>query len=54
VGMIPQVTAGAGAEYRVPMAAAQIGGVLISAVFTLFVIPTVYVMIDRLRIGTGK
>ncbi|MBD3179266.1 MAG: MMPL family transporter, partial [Candidatus Latescibacteria bacterium] len=54
VGMIPQVMAGAGAEYRVPMAAAQIGGVLISAVFTLFVIPTVYLMIDRLRFGRKK
>lgn len=54
VGMIPQVMAGAGAEYRVPMAAAQIGGVLISAIFTLFVIPTVYLMMDRLRFGKKR
>lgn len=50
VGMIPQAMAGAGAEYRVPMAVAQIGGVLISAIFTLFVIPTIYIMMDRLTL----
>ncbi len=50
VGMIPQVMAGAGAEYRVPMAAAQIGGVLISAVFTLFVIPVIYIFMDRFSV----
>ena len=48
VGMIPQAMSGAGAEYRTPMAVVQIGGVLMSAVFTLFVIPVVYTINDRL------
>jgi HAE1 family hydrophobic/amphiphilic exporter-1 len=49
VGMIPQlVSGGSGSEFREPMAMVQIGGVLISAVFTLFVIPVVYTLLDRL------
>ena len=49
VGMIPQlVLGGSGSEFRAPMAMVQIGGVLISAVFTLFVVPVVYTLLDRL------
>jgi HAE1 family hydrophobic/amphiphilic exporter-1 len=48
VGMIPQVMKGAGSEIRAPMAFVQIGGVLISAVFTLFIIPVAYTVIDRI------
>jgi HAE1 family hydrophobic/amphiphilic exporter-1 len=48
VGMIPQAMSGAGAEYRSPMAVVQIGGVLMSSVFTLFVIPVVYTILDRI------
>ena len=48
VGMIPQVMKGAGSEIRAPMAYVQIGGVLVSAVFTLFIIPVAYTIIDRL------
>ncbi|MDD3643581.1 MAG: efflux RND transporter permease subunit, partial [Candidatus Krumholzibacteria bacterium] len=48
VGMIPQALGGAGAEYRAPMAVVQIGGVLMSALFTLFVIPVAYTIMDRL------
>jgi len=48
VGMIPQVMRGAGSEIRAPMAYVQIGGVLVSAVFTLFIIPVAYTLIDRL------
>jgi len=48
VGMIPQVMRGAGSEIRAPMAYVQIGGVLVSAVFTLFAIPVAYTIIDRL------
>ena len=47
VGMIPQVMKGAGSEIRAPMAYVQIGGVLVSAVFTLFIIPVAYTIIDR-------
>ena len=48
VGMIPQAMGGSGVEYRTPMAVVQIGGVLLSAVFTIFVIPVIYSMVDRL------
>ncbi len=47
IGMIPQALGGAGVEYRAPMAVVQIGGVLMSAVFTLFIIPVVYTVVDR-------
>jgi len=52
IGMIPQTLGGgAGSEFRSPMAVVQIGGVLISAVFTLFVIPVVYTLLDRLTLA---
>ena len=48
IGMMPQAMGGAGSEFRTPMAVVQIGGVLISAVFTLFVIPIIYSIFDNL------
>ncbi len=49
VGMVPQALGtGPGSEIRVPMAAVQIGGVVVSTVFTLFVVPVVYTLLDRL------
>ncbi len=47
VGMLPQALGGAGAEFRTAMAVVSIGGVLGSTVFTLFVIPVVYTLMDR-------
>jgi HAE1 family hydrophobic/amphiphilic exporter-1 len=54
VGMIPQAMSGAGAEYRTPMAVVQIGGVLMSAVFTLFVVPAAYTIMDRVTLEGRK
>ncbi len=51
VGMLPQALGGAGSEFRVPMAVVQIGGVLVSACFTLFVVPTVYTIFDRFTLA---
>jgi hydrophobic/amphiphilic exporter-1 (mainly G- bacteria), HAE1 family len=46
--LIPQaVSTGAGANFRVPMAVVTIGGVVLSAVFTLFLIPVIYTKLDR-------
>jgi multidrug efflux pump subunit AcrB len=46
--LIPQaIGTGAGAVFRVPMAVVTIGGVLLSAVFTLFLIPVIYAKLDR-------
>lgn len=58
IGMLPQAMGGAGAEFRTPMAVVQIGGVLVSTVFTLYVVPVVYVLFDRMtfagRRGTER
>lgn len=57
VGMIPQALGGAGSEIRVTMAVVTIGGVLVSAVFTLIIIPTLYEafegFVERLK-GRGE
>lgn len=48
IALIPQaVGSGAGSFYRVPMAVVTIGGVLVAAVFTLLLIPVIYVKFDR-------
>jgi multidrug efflux pump subunit AcrB len=53
-GAIPPALAiGPGAESRIPMALAVIGGVLISTFLTLFVVPSVYSLLDRFD-GTQK
>jgi hydrophobic/amphiphilic exporter-1 (mainly G- bacteria), HAE1 family len=52
--LIPQaVSTGAGANFRVPMAVVTIGGVLLSAVFTLFLIPVIYTKLDRFSVATS-
>jgi HAE1 family hydrophobic/amphiphilic exporter-1 len=55
VGMIPQIFGGAeGSELRTPMAYVQIGGVVVSALLTLFVIPIAYTYLDRLTVRGRK
>ena len=44
---------GPGAELRVPMAMAIIGGVLVSTVLTLFVVPCVYELLTRFERNPG-
>jgi len=49
IGIIPQlVFGGAGVELRAPLAVVQIGGIITSTFFTLFIIPIVYTIMDRL------
>jgi HAE1 family hydrophobic/amphiphilic exporter-1 len=49
-GMIPVALArGDGAETRVPMAVAIIGGLLTSTVLTLGIVPVVYSLLDDAR-----
>jgi HAE1 family hydrophobic/amphiphilic exporter-1 len=49
-GMVPVALArGDGAETRVPMAVAIIGGLVTSTVLTLVVVPVVYSVLDQLR-----
>ena len=50
ISVAPQTIAGAGAEYRRALAVVTMGGVLISAVFTLFLIPAIYTAFDRFAI----
>ena len=48
-GILPiAIGLGAGAEARRPMGVAAVGGMLTSTVLTLFVIPVVYVLFDKL------
>src|SRR5206468_579388 len=54
-GAVPAALAiGPGAESRVPMAVAIIGGVLVSTVLTLYVVPSVYLLLARLKPGVEK
>ncbi|MES2639454.1 MAG: efflux RND transporter permease subunit [Myxococcota bacterium] len=48
LGMLPTAMSdAAGSEFRAPMAIAVIGGVTVSTVLTLVVVPVVYTMLDR-------
>jgi HAE1 family hydrophobic/amphiphilic exporter-1 len=48
IALIPQaVGSGPGSSFRIAMAIVTIGGVLVAAVFTLFLIPVIYVKLDR-------
>jgi len=48
--MLPQTVGGAGAEFRQSMAVVTIGGVFISMVFTLFLLPVLYTYLDRITL----
>jgi hydrophobic/amphiphilic exporter-1 (mainly G- bacteria), HAE1 family len=49
-GMIPvAVGGGEGADFRAPLGRAVIGGTITSTILTLFVIPTVYEILDDWR-----
>ena len=51
LGLIPMALGwGEGAEIRAPMAIAVMGGLLFSALLTLFFIPAVYELVDRRRL----
>lgn len=55
LGMIPMaVISGEGAELRAPIAIAVIGGLSASTLFTLISIPSVYLLLDKLRPGGGE
>jgi multidrug efflux pump len=48
LGILPIALAlGAGAESRVPMGIAVIGGMLVGSFFTLFVIPAMFMLLAR-------
>jgi HAE1 family hydrophobic/amphiphilic exporter-1 len=48
IALIPQaVGSGPGAAFRTAMAIVTIAGVLVAAVLTLFLIPVIYVKLDR-------
>jgi HAE1 family hydrophobic/amphiphilic exporter-1 len=50
ISVFPQAMSGAGAEFRRALAVVTMGGVLISAIFTLFLIPVIYTVFDRIAI----
>lgn len=54
LGMLPTALGrGTGSEFRAPMAIAVIGGVITSTLLTLWVVPVVFVWVERLR-GKGE
>lgn len=51
LGMLPTaISTGSGSEFRAPMAIAVIGGVIVSTLLTLIVVPVVYTWLDRLTL----
>ncbi|MDP8255741.1 MAG: efflux RND transporter permease subunit [Candidatus Alcyoniella australis] len=50
ISIAPQAMAGSGSEFRAAIAVVTMGGVLVSAVFTLFLLPVLYTIFDRLTI----
>ncbi|MBD3236545.1 MAG: hypothetical protein GF330_07565, partial [Candidatus Eisenbacteria bacterium] len=49
IAMVPQaLSVGSGAEFRIAMAVVTMGGVLVSAVFTLLLIPSLYAAFESL------
>ena len=55
LGLLPMaVGMGDGAELRTPMAIAVISGLVVSTLLTLFVIPTIYTQVSRLRTALGR
>ena len=49
VGILPLALGqGAGGESRAPLGTAVVGGMLFATLFTLFVVPAAYVLIDRI------
>jgi HAE1 family hydrophobic/amphiphilic exporter-1 len=48
LGLLPMaIGLGEGSELRAPMAITVIGGLLVSTVLTLLIIPAVYAVVDR-------
>ena len=55
LGMLPTALGrGMGSEFRSPMAVAVIGGVLTSTLLTLWVVPVVFLWVERLRHRGGR
>jgi multidrug efflux pump subunit AcrB len=55
VGLAPMaVGLGEGSEANLPLARAVIGGLTVSTVFTLFLVPCLYTMLDRFARRTGE
>ncbi len=50
LSVLPQTLSGAGAEFRRALAVVTMGGVLVSAIFTLFLIPAIYTAFDRFAV----
>jgi HAE1 family hydrophobic/amphiphilic exporter-1 len=54
LGLLPMALGmGDGAELRTPMAIAVISGLVISTLLTLFIIPSIYTQVNRLRRALG-
>jgi Cu/Ag efflux pump CusA len=50
----PALGLGPGAEIRTPMAIAVIGGLIVSTVLSLLVVPAFYLVADRVKQGVAR
>jgi HAE1 family hydrophobic/amphiphilic exporter-1 len=53
-GIAPQVTGGSGSEFMIPMAGTTMGGIAVSTLFTLFVIPALFVIVEKINQLSGR
>lgn len=50
ISILPQAMGGSGSEFRKAMAVVTMGGVLVSTVFTLYLLPPLYMIFDRITV----
>ncbi len=53
-GIAPQIFGGSGTEYLVPIAAATMGGVAVSTIFTFYAVPALFVVMETITGSSGK
>jgi multidrug efflux pump len=55
IALVPQALGrGPGSFYRVPMAVVTMGGIAASSIFTLFLIPVLYLKVERVGTAVRK
>lgn len=53
-GIAPQVSGGSGAEFMIPLAATTMGGIAVSTLFTLFAIPALFIIMEKMNQAFGR
>ena len=53
-GIAPQISGGSGAEFMIPIAATTMGGIAVSTLFTLFAIPALFIIMEKMNQAFGR